>query len=452
MDAALIEAVTRGAAPFPVLRVTWVARGYSLGTGIYASADRETAAGHVTGIVAPGGWDAIEYGAGVESASLLAAQTTVTVVDTDGSLVRMLETYDPRGSVAAMDWVTPGLSTDDWEPIFRGVVEDWERDGLVTRLLLKTDDAVLRTPVPAAIIKRTEWGSASIDGTVFGTHMPLVFGIHDAYRITARGMVPAVNIRYDKDAGYWWLASVGHMVDIRRIHYDGVPQSGTSWWRIVRKVFGQSSLTIIEIDEGYQPDEGVIVAFDCEGADENGLYSGDAVTNPVTQLRAILEEYVYRDAPLAGWRGAHAIIDATSWDAAATFFDTHLYESAVRFGSDQSEESAAEVIQSFLDAYPWTRIDWTPAGTLALTVIDPDDVDPDAAAWLDLEKHHEGTGVPWVPGDRREVYTQVAQPYMYSAQEAKFVAAYEAHDVAALAETVTLTVENRWSQGRFLIE
>lgn len=452
-SAALLEAVERGDSPFPVLRVTWVARGYSLDPGIYASVERHTAAGQVTALVESGGWGAIQYGSGVEGGSLEATRTSVGVIDTDGALLRMLETYDPRGSAAAIDWAAPGLVTDDWEPVFVGVVEDWERTGLVTRLLLKTDDAVLRTPVPAAIFKRTEWGSAE-DGTIFGTHVPLVMGIHDAYRVTARGMVPAINIRYDKDIGYWWLASVGHQVDIRRLHYDGEPQEGSDgdWWHIRRGVWGQNLLTIITIDEGYQPAEGVIVAFDCEGPDANGLYSGSAITSPVLQLRAVLEEYVYRDAPLGAWRGDHSIIDDTSWDAAATFFEAYGHESARRWGADQSEQSAAEVIQSFLDAFPWTRIHWTPLGTLAFVVLDPEDADPDAGEWLDLEQHHEGAGVPYAPGDRREVYTHVSQPYMFSAQEQKYLSAYEAHDVAALDETVLLTLENPWSQGRYIEE
>lgn len=450
-SAALIEAKARGAEPFPVLRVPWVARGYSLGAEVYASAERSTDAGQVTGLVPEGGWESIEYGSGVAGEGLAAVETKVGVIDTDGDLMRMLQTYKPRGSLALMDWAAPGLVVADWEPIFRGVVEDWERDGLVTRLLLKTDDAVLRSPVPGPVFNRTEWGAAD-NGTIFGTQMPLVLGIHDAYRVTARGMVPAVNIRYDKDTGYLWLASIGHQVDIRRIHYDGEPWT-SGGWSVKRAVFGKTLMTIIEIDEGYQPLQEVVVAFDCEGPDPNGLALGSAVTNPVLQLRAILEEYVYRPAPLGAWEGDHPIIDDASWDAAATFFDTFGHESARRWGGDQNEQSAAEVVESFLQTFPWTRIDWTQRGTLALTVLDPEDADPAAAQWLDLEAFHEGgPTVDHVPGDRREVYSHISSPYMFSSQEQKYMSAYEAHDVAALVKKVLLPLENPWSQGRFIQE
>ncbi len=424
-----------------------MARGLSLGAGIYASLERWTAAGQVTGVVAAGGWDAIEYGSGIAGGSLLAVETTVSIVDTDGSLIRTLETYDPRGSVAQIHWTAPDLIVSDWEPVFYGIVSDWARDGLYTRLLLKTDDTVLRTSVPPGVFSRIEWPSAH-DPTIFGTHLPLITGVHDAFFLTGRGMVPAINIRYDDDIGHWWLASANNLVEIRRVYFDGVLQS-EDIWQIRRGVFGAQQMTVIEILSGYEPEEGVVVSFDCEGPDSSGLYSGSAVTGPVQHLRAVLEEYVYRDPPLAGWRGDHSIIDDTSWDAAAAFCDQRAFDCGRRFGGDQNSESAAEVIQSFLDAYPWMRIWWTPLGTLALGVIDPDDVDPDGSLWLDLAKHHEGGRVPFEPGDRREVYTHLKMPYMWSSAEQKYESAYEAHDVAALDEKVILNIPNVWSQARF---
>ncbi len=447
-SAALLEARQRGESVFPLLDVTYDVRGYTPHPrGIYAPAARDTDIGHVTEVTRPGGWGPIEYGSGVGSGEIEAVTTEISVSDIDRTLIDMLETYDPRGSAAAINWAASGLVEADWEPVFRGVLSDWAREGLYTKLLLKTDDTVLRTTVPSAVFSRTEW-SSSFDGTIFGTHMPLLFGVHDAFLLTARGMVPSVNIRYDKDLGYWYLASVGDLVDIRRVYYDGTAQDG-SIWSIRRGTWGANRVTIIDIANGFQPDEGVVVAFDCEGPDSNGLSVGSTLTGPVEQLRAVLEEYVYRDPPLGAWRGAHAIIDDTSWTAAAAFFNARGYDSGRRFGGSQNAESAAEVIQSFLDAFPFTRIWWTPLGTLALGVIDPDDVDPDDSLWFDLEAHHEGGSVPFTPGDVREVYTHYKMPYMFSSQDQKFESAYEAHDVAALDERVILNVENPWTQARF---
>jgi hypothetical protein len=163
----------------------------------------------------------------------------------------------------------------------------------------------------------------------------------------------------------------------------------------------------------------------------------------------ILQEYVYRDPPLMGWVGDHPIIDDASWDEAAAFFNARGYDCGRRFGGSQNAESAAQVVQSFLDAYPFTRIWWTPLGTLALGVIDPDDVDPDDSLWFDLQTHGEGGQVPFKPGDRREVYTHLKQPYMFSSADQKYESAYEAHDVAALPEKVILNIDNPWTQARF---
>lgn len=447
-SAALLEALRRVRRPFPILRVTWAARGYSLGSGVYAPAGRLTAAGSVTAVTQPGGWEPIEYGSGVAGSGLEAVSTSVGIEDKARTLLTMLETYDPRGSAARIDCAAAGLVAADWEPWFVGVVEDWGRDGLYTRVLLKTDDTVLRTPVPSKVLSRTEWGSAS-DSTVFGTAAPLVMGIHDSFAITARGMVPAVNIRFDKDLGRWWLASIGHLVEVRRIYYDGVAQADTIWTTL-RGVYGGQVCTIISITEGSEPEKGVVVSFDAEGPDATGGYTGASITNPVRQLRTILEEYVYRTPPLGAYVGDHAIIDDTTWDAAQTWFeDVNRAESARRWGGDQNPESAAEVIDSFLEAYPFVRIHWSPLGTLQMAIIDHDDVDPAAASWFQIDKHHEGGLVEYAPGDRREVYTHIKVPYMWSTAEQKFIGALEAHDVAALPEKVALEAPNTWSQGRY---
>ena len=453
-SAALLEARRQGQGAFPVLRVAWVARGLNLGAKVYSTLMRETAAGGVSQVTQPGGWSAIKYGSGISDSGLKTVETSVGISDPDGSLLDMLETYDPRGSAAQIDWATPGLALADWEPGFTGIVSDWKRNGLYTTLLLKTNDTVLRSPVPPGVFTRAEWGSAA-EGTIYGTAMGLTMGVHDSWQVTARGMLPATNIRYDKDLGYWWLASVDQMISITRIYYDGAPQ-GTGGWSVIRGVYGSNRLTIISIVEASKPEKGVVVAFDCKAMNEVGGITGIPLTGPPDQLRASLQEYVYRPAPLNGWRGALPICEPTSWAAVSAFFALHKIESAHRIGGDQEPESAAEMIDSFLKAYPWVRIWWNESGQLEIAVLDPDDIDPDSDAWLDLQKHHEGGQVPFSPGDRREVYTHMKMPFMWSCAEQKYLSSYEAHDVAALGyygtdreEKVGLVIDNPWSQCRF---
>lgn len=446
-SAAFLEALRRGAAAFPILTVDWVARGLDLGRGIYSPAIRVTSLGQVSAVTEDGtGWSEITYGSGIRSGTLEAVTWSVKVSDPRGELLDMLETYDPRGSAARTDWGAAGLVAEDWEPLATGLVADWAREEPFTKLILKTDDTVLRTPIPPGLFARTEWGSA-YDSSIFGTAFPVVLGLHDLFQITARGTVPLVNVRYDEVLGYWWALSAANVVEVTRLYFDGVPQ-GTAGWSVLRGVYGGAFMTLVVFASGSQPAKDVIVSCDCKGPDELGGSSGSTLTGAPDQLRAILEEWAYRSAPLAGWRGPAAIIDAESWDAASEYFALHRFESARRLGADQNAESGAELIQSFLDSYPFVRIHWNELGQLEIVVIDADDVDPDDDAHLELNLHHQDGRVPFGPGDAREVYTHVRMPFGFSAADQKFMSAYEAHDVAALAEKVVLPIENVWSQVR----
>lgn len=444
---AWLEARRRGAGAWPILVVDWAARGLDLGRGIYSTAIRQTSLGQVSAVTEDGtGWSEIRYGSGIKDSTLEPVEWTVKVSDPRGELLDMLETYDPRGSAARADWGATGLVAEDWYPLARGVVADWAKEEPFTTLICKTDDTVLRSPVPAGTFERTLWGSAA-EPTIYGTHLPLLTGIHDSWQISARGMVAAPNVRYDVTQGYWWLASIDQQVEIGKVYFDGIPM-GDVGWSVLRQVIGQHFCTFIVVAEGYQPSKGVIVSFDCKGPDENGLTAGSTLTGAPDQLRMIINEYGYRTPPLRGWRGDTSIIDAASWDAASEFFALHTIEAARSFGGEQNPESVAEVIQSFLDAYPFVRICWTPLGRLKFGIIDPDDVDPDDAALFDLAKHHQDGRVPFAPGDAREVYSHVKIAFMWSAAEQKYMSEYQAHDVAALSEKVVLPLENPWSQCR----
>jgi hypothetical protein len=448
---ACLEARRRGLTLFPVAVVDLVARGLSLGRLVASTAMRHTALGQVTHVTTGGGWGEIAYGSGIERGELEVVRTHVTFSDPTGELIRQLKTYDPRGSEARIDWAAPGLVDTDWTPLFRGVLEDWEREGLTTRIILKTDDTLLRTEVPPHKIAKAVWPSAA-DSTVYETAQPLCMGIFDSFAITGRGMVPCLNVRYDEALGFWWIVSLGHVVEIRRLYYDGVAQADTIW-TTRRGVWGGSLATFVEITAGSQPEKGVVVSCDLEGPDDSGLYSGTAVTNPIRQLRTVLEEYAFREPPLGAWRGAHALIEASEWDAAETWFeDRNRAESARRWGADQNPETAAEVVQSFMDAHLFARLHWTPNGTLGIFIIDPDDVDPEALAHLDVGLHGTGGTLRQEPGDSREVYTHLRQPYMWSPAEQKFLAALAVHDVAAAPVKVPLDVPNVWTQGRYLQE
>lgn len=431
---------------FPIACIDLVARGLDLGRILISPESRVTDLGQVTHVSAQGTWKEIKYGSGIESSELEVVRTSIGVPDPDGSLLRKLQTYNPRGSAARQWWACKGILSTQWEPLFTGILEDWERSGQVTVLVMKCDDSMLRKPIPEKTFSRMEW-SAAEDATIFETAVPLCLGVFDAYAVTGRGMVPAVNVVYDETLGYIWWASQGHQKTITRVFVDGEVQASTAW-STTRGVKGGALATFIVFAAGYQPEKGTVVSFDCEGPDEDGLYAGDPIEIPSDVLRVVLEENVFRSAPTGAWRGAHPTIDATSWDYVEAWLAARGYRCARRFGGDQNPEAAAAAIQDYLDKHPWQRIQWTEDGTLSIFIIDPDDFEPSSSV-IRIDLHHDGGSVDYSPGDSKEVYSHWRVWRLWSPAESKFLAGLWAHDIAALPMRVEKEIQNTWSAGAF---
>jgi hypothetical protein len=302
--------------------------------------------------------------------------------------------------------------------------------------------------VPKPIFNKSVWGTAT-DPSIWATSQPLVMGIHDNFAVTARGMLTAINVRYDDNLGHWWCGSLGRLRLVKRVYFDGTEQPETSVWTTRRGVYGGVMQTFIVVTSAFRPDKDAVVTFDCEGPSDDGDEAGPALLNPILQLRTVLEQYVFRDRPAQLWDLTPiSLIDDTSWDAAANYFDLFEYESAIRIGGDRDRPTGMDVVQSFLDSYPWVRIFWLPSGALGICIINPNDADP-SSDWVRVDVTTKPEDFVYEPGDRKEIFTHVEHPYMYSVAEQKFMAMIEAHDVAAAAEKLKVSIANRWSQGRF---
>jgi hypothetical protein len=455
-SAALVVELRSGRPVFPMLEVAWEAKGFSLGTERYARGGAILADGRpCKGLVPNAGFRECAYGPGMKGNTLVAARTSVKLNDTDGSIQSMLETYDPRGSAATVRWVSPSLVEADWEPIFTGLVDDWRTVDSTVELLLKTNDAPLNSPGPKPIFSRAEWGYA-FDATTWGTAMPLVMGIHDSYKVTGRGMVPAVNIKWNTDLGlYWWCASLGNLKSIPRIYYDGEPKE--LGFGVLRGVYGGAFQTIITADAANAPQDdtgspngGAIVSFDCTGPAADGTTSGPALTNPLAELRAFLNNYTFRDNRTGVWSGDAQQIHAATWDYAETLFDLYGYEGAFRIGGGEREPSL-RVVEAFLKARPWFKMWWTPSGQIAVGVIEHGDPNVSPSDWLNASTKVEPKEFVYAPGDRKDIKSGIIQPYLYSHSEQKYLGSYEAHDLSVLPaeERVTDEIEDEFSQGRY---
>lgn len=440
------EAAEAGAEVYPVACVDLVARGLDLGRVLVSPSVRRTALGQVTHTSAQGTWKEIAYGSGVNDSGFDVVRTEIGVSDPDGAILRKLHTYNPRGSVARQWWACDGLLETEWEALFVGILEDWRKEGLVTVLIMKTDDSLFRKPIPEKTFSRMEWGAAE-DSTIHETAVPLLFGVFDAYAVTGRGMVQAVNVAYDAALGYVWWVSQGNQKAVLRVFVDGAPQASTGW-TVSRGVKGGARGTFVTFAEGYQPEKGTVVTVDCEGPDSDGLYAGAPIAIPSDILRVSLEEYVLRPAPTGAWRGPHATINATTWDAVEAWLTARGYRCARRFGGSQKADFAAVEIQDYLDACKWQRIQWTEDGDISIFVMDPDDFEP-ASDVIRIDLHHDGGDVAFQPGDQKEVYSHVRRWRLWSPAEGKFLAGLWAHDVAALPLRVEKEVESTWGAGAF---
>lgn len=455
-SAALAEEFRAGRPVFPMLQVAWKAKGFAISTDRYARGGAIMLDGRpCQGLVPDGGFREVAYGAGIRGNTLVAARTSVKVNDADGALQAMLETYDPRGSVAQVRWVSPFLVEEDWEPLFTGLVDDWRTVDNVVELLLKADDAPLNSPGPKPIFSRAEWGYA-FDPATWGTAMPLILGIHDSYQVTGHGMVPAVNVRWNVDLGqFWWTASIGNLKSIPRIYYDGVVKE--LGFTILRGVYGGVFQTLITVDSANAPRDdsgnlngGAIVSFDCEGPDADGLTVGDALTNPIEGLRAFLNNYVFRDNRTGVWMGDAAQINTASWDSVAAYFDLYGYEGAFRIGGGE-RDPAMRVIEAFLKARPWLKLWWTPLGQIAIGVIAHADPNVTPSDWINASTKVSEKEFVYSPGDRKDILSGIIQPYLYSHSEQRYIGSYEAHDLSVLPEDrrVTDEIEDEFSQGRY---
>lgn len=451
MGAALQAELDKGTRVFPVLRVDWHARGFDIQTDYVAPGGALLSGVPLRSKTTQGGWGPIQYGPGIRGSTLATSRTFVRVEDKDRTLAELLETYNPRGSVARISWAALGLVEGDWETKFLGVVEDWEgREGGAIELILKTDERDLRSPAPKPQFTRAAWPTAT-DPSIYGTASPLLLGIHDSFKITVRGQVRGLNVREDDSsptALQFYSASLGNLTSIDRVYYDGVQQVGLAF-QTLRGLFGGVYQTILALERDASPAPEVVVSFDCVGPDTSGGIAGPTLLNPVAQLRVFLEEYTFRDNQTGVYVGAHPLIEQTSWATVEAFFAAREYESGVILGGGGSRPLGLDVVESFLAAYPFVRMWWNETGQIECHLIDYTDTDPPAEAWLVADRDSEPGSFRYQPGDRKDVFNRIEMPYLFSDMEGKFLAQHEAHDVDSIEDPQARLVSNPWSQARY---
>lgn len=449
MNPALRAILKAGGPVLPILDVEWAIRGHDLGAERYAGSGVLFQDRAVSGLTTPNaGFSEIKYGAGMRGTALQVARTAVSL-QPNSRLVRKLETFDPHGSASALYWASPNLVRADWQLLHAGVVEDWRITPAGLTILLKTDDGVLQAQSPKPFFSKADTSSAD-DPSIWGVSMPLVLGAHSGFEITGRGAIICPSIRYNDLLGHWYCASVGS-VQVLRVYIDGQQVAATNFSAEIQ-MFGGSQMTIVKFPLGGQPERNAVVTCDLRGPDANGLLLGSVLKNPLAQLRAYLNNYVYRDHRYGQWNATDVPqIDSTSWNAVEDYFDLHGYESSLKIGGLRGDfQTAQATVSRMLDSYPWLRIQWTESGALTVFVVDPADQDP-VGNWVRADVVCGGdAGFVYAPGDRREVYDRVTVPFLGSDSEGKAMSTHEVHDLTLRYPKNALTVENLFSQATYL--
>lgn len=449
MNDAIRWAVKRGHAVVPVLEVVWKARNATLSTERFCTIGQGFREAAVQPRVTKGGWSEITEGPAITGGSVTPATTSVTIEDAKQETLSFLERYKPKYSTARVWMASPELAAADWALLFDGLVDGWRMSGPNLTFALGSDDRVLSGETPKPTFDRTVWGSAA-DQTIFGQAIPFLMGVHDSLLVTARGMVPAINVVWDDLLGHKWLMSGKGMKALRRVYYDGVIQA-SGLHTMETGVYGSCEVSLFSCAKDDAPeDANAAVAFDCEGPDITGRTVDDCLTNPARQLRLALINYVFGDLRYGPYETTHPRIHAASWDALEAFLDGD--DSGIVIGGHREKQTGNGLIESFGKGKPPIRFYWTATGQLAVMIVNVQDSDP-PEAYVNLSTVAP-SNMEHGP-ESSDLNTGIKTSFLYSQQEQKFLSDYTAEDLNLrdyLGQANEALVEDLWTQARFKLE
>jgi hypothetical protein len=304
-----------------------------------------------------GGWGSVSSGGTDRNGKLEAVQTSVTCDDTDRAFMALkygARGPEVRGSAATMKCVlTHGAYADAWT-FFRGIVWDIEHGAnRSAKILFRVDDLPLQREVPKLALA-SYFPAAKADA--LGLYAPVVYGVHDSTGLSSdKGMIKALHV---DTIGNRYLVTQGWAKSVRRVYVGGVLQ--TTGFTITNPEINGVRWTLVDFNNPQTED----VTVDVEGLEATGDGSGALLTNPVTQLKHWLVNFVwntYRSGTY--FLDASAPIDVASFTEAADFLDvlgmpgSHIFPAARTTGEKALSEFVDQMnMQCF----------WSDAGTLSI--------------------------------------------------------------------------------------
>lgn len=316
-------------------------------------------------------WGSLRRVVDERSAQIQLVEFDVTHANTDRDLEAILEGEDVHGAAAVVRYVTPDLPEHDWPVRFSGRIERYEYALGIVRVILRTDDAVLRnTRVPRRKMIREEYPTMPADNE--DRPLPIVYGIYNSSGIITDpkakpGLLPGV--RYIGASGEpgWFIFALGILRHEGMVIY---PAAATK--ELQYGVHNGIQATHVRYDTAVDDDEARI---DAAGYDAGMLGDFDPTTrtmlNPVDQMRHFLAHFVYGDwrvggtaaGPLSDYTLDAAPIDRKLWGKVRDFIDAIHLEGSLHVAT---ERRAQDFVNDWLRANPLLRIFWRHDGTLGI--------------------------------------------------------------------------------------
>jgi hypothetical protein len=444
------------AAIVPTLEITWPG---DWPAGRYSSSAFAVAGlGQFVEAVSPASFGDITDGYEARTTGLTQLETTVTLIDKDRSIMRILEgPYECRRARAVACWGSPGLARADWETLLDGIIDRWAyHDGCLVDLTIRTDARWLDGRA-REVLSPAEW--ANLPDASRGIYMPNVFGSHDGQNITALGFVPTVMVRFSAGALRWDLVAHGAMSAVPRVYLNGaadrtgLPTLGLKTvsvhYSIAYPIVGGKLCTVIQWLGGSIPAVGDTVQCDVDGVTNVGAGGGTLVTNPVTQMRLWLVNHGWgRWLAGAYLSEASSPLDSASWSLAEAYAALHGLEGAFRVGGTAEPARVEDEFKKWLDGWRIFRAWWTPAGKIGLRAFELTHPGVGTGDEFDLVRKADFLSRPEVSDDVSGLASRVSLTHLFEAASGKAHGALDVQDLSQ-DEQATENVRMEFSAARF---
>jgi hypothetical protein len=428
----------------PTLEVTWPG---DWPAGRYSSSAFAVASlGQFVEAVSPATFGDITDGYEARTTGLTQLETTVTLIDKDRSITRILEgPYECRRARAVACWGSPGLARADWETLLDGMLDRWAyHDGYLVDLTIRTDARWLDGR-SREVLSPAEW--ANLPDASRGIYLPNVFGSHDGQNMTAQGFVPTTMVRFSAGSLRWDLVAHGAMSSVPRVYQNGTLKTAGVHYSIAYPVVGGKLCTVIQWI--VIPAATDTVQCDVDGATNVGAGGGTLVTNPVTQMRLWLVNHGWgRWLTGAYLSEASSPLDSTSWSLAEAYAAKYLLEGAFRVGGTTEPARVEDVFKAWLDGWRIFRAWWTPAGKLGLRAFELTHPGVGNGDEFDLVRKGDFLSRPEVSDDVTGLVSRVSLTHLYEAASGKAWGALDVQDLSQ-DEQATESVRMEHSAARF---